>query len=130
MSPQMPQDGTNSAPRMSPDGQNALRATERLILTALDWSDYTCQSDPACTHTARFEVHLHAVDLCNSEHTNPDGNVIALMCTWHATLAQSQTAEWLAWYRRCGTAGILSCRSCGSPMREVEDVVREIRTLT
>jgi hypothetical protein len=110
-------------PRFKP-----LSDTEKDYLRAADWVTYQCQSEIGCTRTARFEVHVHRLDDCNSAETGPYGNDVALLCSQCAVFVQAQLESWLRIVLFGGWGGF-ECRTCGAPVAEIGDLVREMKTL-
>lgn len=109
------------------------------VLTQLDFHTVTCQceqhactSTGGCTNTATEQIEFHAIDHCNALETvdgdtlNPFGNYVFILChTCLQTLAHvvAEHVEHLnSWGRK-------TCLTCGAPVCELADVIREVKTL-
>ena len=121
MSGSVPQDGTNPVPPVPRDGRNALGATERLALIALDWHDIQCQSESPCSRHAALIVHLHLTDNCKLPGLDHNGDVVGILCSDHALAMHWDVARWMQTHL---PAGPLYCRTCGKSVNEIGDIVR------
>lgn len=96
-------------------------------LAALDWRDVTCQSKAGCTNRATHIVHLHAVDKCNRPHADPFGNFIEIVCIACLWRAEAEALLQVGKLRRHADA---SCLTCGAPVTELSDIMRDVAELT
>jgi hypothetical protein len=96
------------------------------VLEALNWHDIQCQSPEGCKHRASVVLHVHVMDDCQHAEADRFGNVVAILCSQHALGVQVIAAEAVLQLRRYG---IPLCKTCGAPLAQVKDVVREILTL-
>ena len=92
-------------------------------LVALDWRGVTCQSECGCTNLATHIVSLHAVDRCNHPQLDPWGNVIEILCI--ACLWRAE-AEVLCHVSRLARRSGSSCLTCGAPVSELSDIMRDV----
>ncbi|CAM3068359.1 hypothetical protein BST27_26520 [Mycobacterium intermedium] len=95
-------------------------------LVALDWHGVTCQSESGCTNQATYIVSLHAVDRCNHPQLDPFGNVIEILCI--ACLWRAE-AEVLCHVSRMRRHAETSCLTCGAPVAELSDIMRDVVAL-
>lgn len=92
-------------------------------LAALDWGGITCQSGAGCTNRASYVVHLHAVDECNDPDLDPFGNTVEILCIaclWHVE------AKVLLQVGRLTRSPGAFCLTCGAPVREPTDIMRDV----
>jgi hypothetical protein len=95
-------------------------------LAALDWRGITCQSEAGCTNLATHIVHVHAVDNCNDPNLDPFGNIVDILCGVCVRLVEVEVHLKVGQLtRRPGT----HCLTCGAPVHEVRDIVREVVAL-
>lgn len=95
-------------------------------LAALDWGGITCQSGAGCTNWASYVVHLHAVDECNDPDLDPFGNTVEILCIaclWHVE------AKVLLQVGRLTRSPGAFCLTCGAPVREPTDIMRDVAAL-
>ncbi|OSC42646.1 hypothetical protein [Mycobacterium decipiens] len=95
-------------------------------LAALDWRGITCQSAAGCTNRASYVVHLHAVDECNHPDLDPFGNsieILCIACLWHVE------AETQLHVGRLSSSPGAFCLTCGAPVRELNDIMRDVAAL-
>ncbi|MFV0493812.1 hypothetical protein [Mycobacterium sp.] len=92
-------------------------------LAALDWQTITCQSESGCKNRAAYIVHRHAVDHCNDHHLDPFGNVVEILCI--VCLWQAE-AEALVRVGQLKRSPDVRCLTCGAPVSELHDVMREV----
>lgn len=95
-------------------------------LAALDWRDITCQSGAGCTNRADFIVHLHAVDECNHPQLDPFGNTVEILCIACLWRAEAEVLLQVGRLRRHSGA---SCLTCGAPVSELSDIMRDVVAL-
>lgn len=95
-------------------------------LAALDWRDVTCQSGAGCTNRADFIVHLHAVDECNHPQLDPFGNTVEILCIACLWRAEAEVLLQVGRLRRHSGA---SCLTCGAPVSELSDIMRDVVAL-
>jgi len=96
-------------------------------LAGLDWRSITCQSDVGCSNQATYIVHVHAVDKCNHPELDPFGNTIEILCIaclWRAEAEALLQVDRLR--RHAGT----SCLTCGAPVCEISDIMRDVAALS
>ncbi|GAB7141996.1 hypothetical protein [Mycobacterium riyadhense] len=96
------------------------------MLAALDWREITCQSEAGCTNRANFVVHLHAVDACNHPQLDPFGNTIEILCIACLWRAEAEALLQVGRLRRHSNA---TCLTCGAPLTELSDIMREVVAL-
>src|ERR1700760_4538302 len=92
-------------------------------LAALDWHEITCKSETACRNPATHIVHLHAVDECNQQHLDSSGNFIDILCARCFSATAVDILGKVDWFRRFPRP---SCLTCGAPVAELTDIVREV----
>ncbi|GFG63458.1 hypothetical protein MKUB_09480 [Mycobacterium kubicae] len=95
-------------------------------LASLDWQIITCQAETGCTNRAEYIVHRHAVDKCNHPQVDPFGNVVEILCIaclWHAE------AEVLVQVGRLARTSDNCCLTCGAPVAELRDIMRDVAVL-
>ncbi|QLL09978.1 hypothetical protein [Mycobacterium vicinigordonae] len=95
-------------------------------IAALDWQTITCQSHAGCTNRATHIVHRHAVDECNHPRLDPFGNIVEILCIACLWRAESEVVVQLSQLRR--TSGTY-CLTCGAPVSELRDIMRDITAL-
>lgn len=95
-------------------------------LAALDWRDITCQGEVGCTNRADFIVHLHAVDECNHPQLDPFGNTVEILCIACLWRAEAEVLLQVGRLRRHSGA---SCLTCGAPVSELSDIMRDVVAL-
>jgi hypothetical protein len=96
------------------------------MLVALDWRGITCQSGIGCTNRATYIVSLHAVDECNRPQLDPFGNTVEILCI--ACLWRAE-AEAVLQVGRLGRHAAASCLTCGAPVTELSDIMRDVVAL-
>ncbi len=95
-------------------------------LASLDWQTITCQADTGCTNRAAYIVHRHAVDRCNHPQVDPFGNIVEILCMaclWHAA------AEVLVQVGQLTRTSGTYCLTCGAPVSELRDIMRDVAVL-
>lgn len=102
------------------------------ILEHLDWHTVACQCEhthrtpDGCTNTATRQVEIHSLGDCNRKDLNPFGNEVLLLCDACLHVQVSMTANMI---KRLTEYGIPICTSCGAPLADVGDVIRENRPI-
>ncbi|QUR66210.1 hypothetical protein [Mycobacterium spongiae] len=96
-------------------------------LAALDWRGITCQSETGCANRATHIVHMHAVDECDHPHLDPFGNTIAILCIACLWRAEAEALVQVGRLRRHSSS---SCRTCGAPVNEPGDIIRDVAVLS
>ncbi|OBJ48867.1 hypothetical protein [Mycobacterium sp. 1423905.2] len=107
---------------MSPTTGNGIPGA----LVDLDWHTVSCQSEAGCSNRATHIVHLHAVDSCDHPNLDPFGNTVEILCI--ACLWQA-AAEALAQVGRLRGAEAVHCLTCGAPVSELSDIMRDAAAL-
>lgn len=106
--------------------------TDAQILEPLDWHTVTCQCEHThrvpggCPNTATRQVEIHSLGDCNRADLSPFGNHVMLLCDpclAHEIRMQTRMIERLTRY------GIPICTSCGAPIADIGDVIRENRPI-
>lgn len=109
------------------------------VLAALDWHTIGCQCDAydctkrgGCPNQATCRVELHAFDHCNQTLTqdgdtlDPFGNYVFLLCP-HCLDDLAQIVD--LYVGRLNAYGRKTCATCGAPVAELSDVIREVTPL-
>jgi hypothetical protein len=95
-------------------------------LVDLDWHDITCESTHGCTNRATHIVHLHAVDECDHPSLDSAGNIVDIVCIdclYGIALKVEQHVQEFADHPDA------TCLTCGVPVRELTDIIREVAVL-
>lgn len=95
-------------------------------LAALDWQTITCQSETGCSNRATYIVHRHAVDECNHPRVDPFGNIVEILCIACLWRAEAEVLVQVGQLRRSSGA---YCLTCGSPVAELGDIMRDVAAL-
>lgn len=95
-------------------------------LAALDWHTIGCQSEIGCTNKATYVLHRHAVDECNDSHVDPFGNIVEILCIACLWRAEAEVLVQVGQLRR--SSGTY-CLTCGAPMAELSDIMRDVAAL-
>lgn len=107
-----------------------MTAPEIETLTALDWNDYACQCPVCgpCDNRATHIVEIHAIGRCNNPGLNDYGNRIEIRCYECVVRLFAYLTEQLqrlnSRYHYC------ECESCGAPIENPRDIVREVVPLS
>lgn len=109
--------------------------TDNDVLAHLDWTAVRCQCEQAdCTNTggcknpATEHVEFHAIDHCNkpSDEVNPFGNYVFLLCMPCLETLAAVVDQHIA---KLNVHGRKVCMTCGAPVCELSDAIREVKTL-
>ncbi len=95
-------------------------------LAELDWHGITCESTRGCTNLATHIVHLHAVDECDNPSLDTAGNIVDIVCLdclYGIAIKVEQHVNALAGHPEA------NCLTCGVPVRELTDIIREVAVL-
>jgi hypothetical protein len=109
------------------------------MLVAHDWHTIACQCDHydctrkgGCQNQATRHIEFHALDQCNTPVTrdgdtvNPFGNYVYILCE----PCLNSLAQAVAVYvDRLNVYGRKTCMTCGAPIRELSDIIREVTPL-
>jgi len=99
--------------------------TRKSPLEELDWDKYGCQCPVHnCENKASFSVKIHALHDCDKPWL-ADGNRVEFRCVDCLKGLITHVAKSLRRVRRY----LPSCETCGAPLAEIADVVREVRNL-
>ncbi|AKN18311.1 hypothetical protein MHAE_12041 [Mycobacterium haemophilum DSM 44634] len=96
-------------------------------LASLDWHQFTCQSEVGCTHPATHIVHRHAVDECSNPNLDPGGNIVDILCIGCVRSLRLDVLRQVSKLTRHPGA---YCLTCGAPLHELSDIIRNTVRLT
>lgn len=109
--------------------------TDNDILAPLDWTTVRCQCEQqdctkagGCRNTATEHVEFHAIDHCNNttDEVNAFGNYVFLLCHPCLETLAAVVDQHIA---RLNVHGRATCLTCGAPVRQLSDAIREVKTL-
>jgi hypothetical protein len=101
--------------------QDGLAAIEHL-----DWHTIQCQMDGGCPNDATHMVEIHVVDYCDESWTGPFGNSVGFLCDWCVAEVDIVVADQV---KRFNLFGRKMCLTCGAPVVDVKDILRERKKL-
>jgi hypothetical protein len=102
---------------------HAAGAEMSATLAALDWHDFTCQSNSGCTNRATHVVHRHAVDECDRPNADPFGNFVDILCIGCVRTVKADALQQVSRYARFPGA---YCLTCGGPLNKLNHIMRRI----
>ena len=79
-----------------------------------------------CPHEATHIVEVHVVDFCDESWSNPFGNTTGILCD--RCLAEIER-DVVATVKRLNKFGRRACLTCGAPVVDVFDVLRDRKKL-
>jgi hypothetical protein len=100
-------------------------ATNKAI-APLDWHTYACQCThhrPPCKQPAKYVCHIHALHRCDTDDVDMFGNRIELLCAQCVSRLKAHINYHLG---KLNAIGVGCCGSCGAPIVELSDVLREV----
>lgn len=109
--------------------------TDNDVLAHLDWTTVTCQCQQhacvqagGCKNPATEHVEFHAIDHCTkgSDELNPFGNYTFLLCMPCLEDLAATVGDHIA---RLNRYGLKTCITCGAPIAELKDAIREVNDL-
>lgn len=95
-------------------------------LEYLDWQTVQCQSSEGCTRQATHIVEIHVVDFCDESWVNPFGNTVGILCGPCMDEVESDVRSHV---RKLSRFGRPMCLTCGAPVVDVGDILRDRKRL-
>ena len=100
------------------------------LIEYLDWETIQCQCHVhPCSGRATRIVECHAVNHCDDQGLNGDGNKIQLLCDECLNKLRAHVGESLRRLHALYWGAEFGCGTCGAPIAEVADVVRAVDVL-